>query len=324
MPVLLFVISADRPFDRAIVLRHQPRFGHEIVELLVDRIVFSRDQAGDGVVVAGWRVIQRVFAGPGIGRVITGEIIADLRIRARVETDLAVGIRSGDDQIGKARIIIETAGVELEQVARPLRAIALIGVGRKAIEPGVEPLGAAVLIGEASIDDQCVGRRPAYRDPALGRAVAIGVVDLVLADIVDEAAIVADEDVAAHRKLILDQRNVDHAANIVAAGTMLGGRAARFGGAEEAPGIGLRRHEAHRARHRTRTEQRALRPTQHFDAVEIIDLQVRRLPLHRDRRVVEIDRDQRTIRRVRRDIAARRKPTQVELVEARRTFGDDE
>ncbi len=66
---------------------------------------------------------------------------------------------------------------------------------------------------------------------------------------------------------------------------------ADFGGAAEFTDLGLRGDVTHGARAGSRAEQGALRSAQHFDAVEVVEIEVRREQRHGDRRFIQIDAD---------------------------------
>src|SRR3546814_11857292 len=95
-----------------------------------------------------------------------------------------------------------------------------------------------------------------------------------------------------------DLRDVDHPVDIVARAAVCGIRKAGVDRSGKGAGIGLLEDYANGAAHRSGTEQRALRPSQHLDAVE-----VERLKVHGgtdrlgDGRLVDIDAGRRIDRR---------------------------
>ena len=323
MALLLLVERTDGPLDRAVVLRHQAALEHVVLELLVDLVKLGGDQVGDRLVITGGALEHRVAALPDRqARAVILEEIADRRLGALVEADLAVGVGTRHHEAGEAEVVVDPELVQAEQVVGTLWPVARHRVGAQAAHCGVEALGAALLVGEAGVDRQLVGRREACCHPGLGGVVAVGVLLVARTDVVDEAAVGADIEVATQRQHVGDDRQVDHAADVVAALAVLGVGAVDLGIAEHLAGIGLGGDEAHRARHRAGTVQRALRSAQNLDALEVIDLEVGGLALDRDRRVVEVDCDQRTVGRVGGRVAAGGEAAHVELVEARRPFRD--
>src|SRR5690606_19906471 len=108
---------------------------------------------------------------------------------------------------------------------------------------------------------------------------------------IDEAAILGVIADSAHREHARHQRHVDHTSEMAAFATAIDHVHLRFDGAFEHVEVRLIGDVANRAADIARTEQRALRPAQWFDAVEIVEIEVWREQRQRDDRVIEIDAD---------------------------------
>jgi hypothetical protein len=89
----------------------------------------------------------------------------------------------------------------------------------------------------------------------------------------------------AHRRL-LAERDIDGGAQCSALFTVGQALNSRVERAAEIADVRLRRDVTNRAGGRTRAEDRALRTAQHFDAIEIVEIEIRREQRDRNRRLV--------------------------------------
>ncbi|KIU01568.1 hypothetical protein QU38_00960, partial [Staphylococcus aureus] len=103
---------------------------------------------------------------------------------------------------------------------------------------------------------------------------AVDVLQAPLA-IIDIAAVLRREGERAQRQIPFPDRQVDDAAAVPAQIAVLGGRAATPDLAAPRPEIGRARHHPHHAAERAGAIERALRPFEHFDPADIVELQVR-------------------------------------------------
>ncbi len=155
-----------------------------------------------------------------------------------------------------------------------------------------ESLGVAVLVGGEQADRQPVGGLPQRDDAPAPVDQRIGVLHAG-AEVVEIALLVAVEADRADRQRVADDRDVDHRVVALA-------EAVRVGQAEidqrrhvEIVEVGALGQDAHRARQRSRSEQRALRSAQELDALDVEQIGVdhRGVADRRDRQLVDIDRD---------------------------------
>ena len=110
-------------------------------------------------------------------------------------------------------------------------------------------------------------------------------------DIVDIAALPVGVDHRAYRQLVLDDRDVDEGIAGDAFLALLGESVARVEPGMDFGRVRLVGDIAHRAAHRTGTEQGALRTGQNFDALKVDRVEVEVAAHQRGRRIVHIKRD---------------------------------
>ena len=120
-------------------------------------------------------------------------------------------------------------------------------------------------------------------------------------DAVDPAAGVIFRPHHPQRQLVVDQREVEHEIVIVIEPAALGARENALGAGMELGQIGLIGNQPDRAAHRSRAKERALRPTQNLDAIQVIQrriddhVAVLRAGRAGQRDIVEIEADRRGI-----------------------------
>ena len=229
------------------------------------------------------------------GQVVHGALVAGVL--------LAVVVRG----VGDDRALVEVPlHLQRRQVVLIRIGDALRGRGIELALPRVgirRPVGRlvvllAVLIEHAGRHREAARRLPDARQPQHQR---VRVVDVMrqhlvgrVADAIDPATVVAVPGAGAKTEGAVDDRAAVGDAELVARLTVLGvgGLAAHIGaGGGEAR---LRHDVAHRAAFRAGAEQRALRPAQNLDALEVEGLRQRVVGIeadvaHLDRGVVEVD-----------------------------------
>nr|GEU28278.1 hypothetical protein [Tanacetum cinerariifolium] len=261
---------AGRPPERALPLGVDAELLRKILHRVADLVrgLHQRRLAGE------YERGGRVLGGRGVARV-------------------AVQVRGGRDELRAVRIVVDAHVVQLQAVGAGLRHQRKRGVRRQTCI-GVVDAALDVGCGDAGVHHQVARRLHAQRGaPLVGRCVVGGAARDHVADV---AGVVAGVGSQAQRRHVLLERQVDHAAQ-VAVGAAEFGRIGyhRFGRPEQIGQIGLLRDLAHRAGHRARAEQGALRPLQHFDALEVQHLEVGIRGLEGDGHVVDVHGDQRRI-----------------------------
>ena len=300
----ILVEQAGYPVDR-LALVEQPELLRELgvgldVLQVTDRVVVIASHAGRLEAVTAGRQRRRAV---GIVAVAPAEV-------GRVTDRGVLLVGPVAREVGRRRNEIGEADVALEgqRVLRPVLVVELVlrveahqrqfaGVDRVVLGPAVGP---RALVRDAGRHRPAVVDQPARGDAAAGvvdvvEVFLLGAVvaeDLVLrrgaVDDVDEAAVTRGEADQAQRPGIA-QRNVDHAADVVARVAL-----AHVAGAEvdvglEGGGIGLVGDDAHHAGLRAGAVQGALRTAQRLDPLDVDHARVG-LAVQHQRLLVEVDR----------------------------------
>ena len=231
-------------------------------------------------------------------------IITEVVQRAVIAADLvAVKVRGRRNQPRWAQVRLDVECGEVEHVrlraSRGIRADVAVGARVRIFRPiDRHVVTLAVLIQNAGCHADCIVGLPKPGEPQRRRTVAVRVrvheLERGRIDAVYPTAIAPIPGAEAYAEYAVDDRGTDRQAGFIAGRTALRvgrlalGVDARFGEA------GLHRDVAHRAALRPGAEQRSLRTAQHFDAVEVEELDQRIVGIeaqiaHLNRGIVDVD-----------------------------------